>query len=307
MNKRFHGIMFHHFHGYNHPKVQGSICDEELANIINYLKKNYTILNANDFLHKAFNDKLDNKHICLTFDDGLLNQFEIALPVLDDFKIKAFFNIYSSIFTNTPSNLEIFRYFRTTHYKNISNFYKDFFNLVENNDIYLKKEREIFNYDDYLSSSIFLSKEDKWFRYLRDHILSKNKFEELNYILMKKKSFNFLKVQAKLWMKEKDINSLYQSEHQIGLHTHNHPTNINILSLEEQEKEYSLNMSYLTKIIKSKILSMSHPCGRYSSETLEILKKLGITIGFRSNMELKTSASLLEIPRENHTNILEKI
>ena len=58
---------------------------------------------------------------------------------------------------------------------------------------------------------------------------------------------------------------------------------------------------------------MSHPCGSYNLNTLKILKKLKIEIGFRQmigkNLKYKkfiTNQSNLEIAREDHSNIVKK-
>ena len=48
---------------------------------------------------------------------------------------------------------------------------------------------------------------------------------------------------------------------------------------------------------------MSHPCGNYDVDTIEILTNMGIKIGFNRNMSLDNGKSLLEIPREDHANI----
>ena len=52
---------------------------------------------------------------------------------------------------------------------------------------------------------------------------------------------------------------------------------------------------------------MSHPCGNYNDDTLKILKKLGINVGFRSSLVPSNIRSALEIPREDHSNIINKI
>ena len=59
---------------------------------------------------------------------------------------------------------------------------------------------------------------------------------------------------------------------------------------------------------------MSHPCGSYNEDTLQILKELGIELGFKQVMTIerekgmkKINNSFLEIAREDHTNILKKI
>ena len=52
---------------------------------------------------------------------------------------------------------------------------------------------------------------------------------------------------------------------------------------------------------------MAHPLGNYSNDTLKVLKKLGILVGFRDSLKPPTIKSALEIPREDHTNILNTI
>ena len=76
----------------------------------------------------------------------------------------------------------------------------------------------------------------------------------------------------------------------------------------KQLEEYKENLFHLKEILgHSNITSMSHPCGEYNSDSLKILKKLGSKIGFRSNMSTKEIKSNLEIPREDHANILKLI
>ena len=56
---------------------------------------------------------------------------------------------------------------------------------------------------------------------------------------------------------------------------------------------------------------MSHPCGSYNNDTFEILKELGIELGFKQIMTIepekkgmkKINNSFLEIARKNHCEI----
>ena len=50
-----------------------------------------------NFFYKTKKNKIQNYETCITFDDGIKSQFDVAYPVLKDLKIKSFF-IYSSIF-----------------------------------------------------------------------------------------------------------------------------------------------------------------------------------------------------------------
>ena len=89
-NNIFHGIMFHHFHDDKiHKKNQGSISQNEFYNLVKFIgRKN--ILNADDFFVRYKENKLTEKNVCFTFDDAIKSQYDIALPVLEDFKIKVF-------------------------------------------------------------------------------------------------------------------------------------------------------------------------------------------------------------------------
>jgi len=105
--------------------------------------------------------------------------------------------------------------------------------------------------------------------------------------------------------------------HQIGLHSHNHPTLLESLSYDEQKLEYENCISIISKIIdkpKSQIKFMSHPCGSYNHHTLEILKKLGIELGFKQIMAIepekgmkKINNSFLEIARQDHAEIVKRM
>ncbi len=306
-----HGIMFHHFHDFrNFKKTQGSISKNQFIKIINFIgKKN--ILNADEFIYKLTNKKLKTKDVCLTFDDGLKCHFKIIFPILKKLKVKAFFFIYTSIFEKKPDLLEVFRYFRTTYYKNIDDFYSDFFKLSLKYNIDYLKIRKTEKKNIFKNQKIFpfYSNNDILFRILRDKYFSKNTYENLMKEMMKSKNFNYKKIVKKLFMSPSQVIKLSKAGHVIGLHSHSHPTKISNLSYKEQKFEYSKNKKILTKLLNKKIISMSHPCGSYNQNTKKILKNLEIKIGFRSNLNMKnrpkkTGWKPLEIAREDHANII---
>ena len=89
-NNFFHGIMFHHFHDDGiHTKGQGSIDKDDFYKMINFIGRN-NILDADIFFEKFKNNKLKEKEVCLTFDDAIKCQIDVALPVLEELKIKSF-------------------------------------------------------------------------------------------------------------------------------------------------------------------------------------------------------------------------
>ena len=183
-----HGIMFHHFHdNKKHKKSQGSLSANILIKIIKKFRKK-NILNADDFYKKIRQNKLKKTHICLTFDDGIKSQFDIAIPILNKFKVKAFFFIYSSILTNKPDNLEIYRYFRCNYFKNIDDFYEMFFSEISIDLIpfFNSKKKKMIQM---MRTFPYYSINDIKFRILRDDFLTRKNYDFIMKKLFKKKKF----------------------------------------------------------------------------------------------------------------------
>ena len=315
-NKFYHGIMFHHFHDNGiHTKGQGSIDKDDFYKMINFIgRKN--ILDADVFYEKFKNNKLKNNEVCLTFDDAIKSQIDIALPVLEELKIKSFFFVYTSMFEGKPDNLEFFRYFRMNYFNSVYEFYDSFYKILDKdlksffeNNIDKIKEKKI--------KHPVYSIEDIKFRLVRDIFLTKIQYEEIMFSMFKEKQFNHKDFSKKLFFQKNDLQTLNNLGHLIGLHSHNHPTLLEKLNYDEQKNEYEKCLSSISNILKkpkNEIKFMSHPCGSYNNDTLEILKELGIELGFKQIMKIepekgmkKINNSFLEIARQNHSEIYKKM
>jgi len=112
------------------------------------------------------------------------------------------------------------------------------------------------------------------------------------------------KLHNNLWMSTTEIKKLKNDGHVIGLHSHNHPTKMGEKSYKYQESNYIKNKLILENITKDNIICMSHPCNSYNKDTLNILKKIDIKLGFRANL-VEGFNSELEIPRLDHSEILK--
>ena len=124
---------------------------------------------------------------------------------------------------------------------------------------------------------------------------------------MELRGFDVPSFAKNLWITQKHLKALESDGHKIGLHSHSHPTAIHQLPKKAQKKEFSVNYEILSAVLTEPINTMSHPCGMYNADTLEVLKSLGIVVGFVADFSMPEGFSSLEIPREDHANIIKDL
>ncbi|APG95390.1 hypothetical protein SAMCFNEI73_pC1686 (plasmid) [Sinorhizobium americanum] len=227
--------------------------------------------------------------------------------MLDELGIKAFWFIYTSVFEGTVEKLELFRYFRSTAFGDVDDFYHAFFRMVEERlgTLYVKL-REEFDPATYLPNSPFYTWSDRWFRFLRDHVLGQEYFPIIEDMIDASK-FDREKAAQILWLRGEQVRDLADQGHVIGLHSHTHPTTMGKLPYDEQLKEYRSNADYIFRLTGKTARVVSHPCNSYNADTLELLARLGIELGFRADVGQVRTRGPLEYRREDHANLLRLI
>jgi len=291
--------MFHHFHDVKDKRhAQGSITSIQFEKIIINLGIE-NILSPIDWL-KNYNKK-NNKKYCISFDDALLCQYNYALPILKKYNIKSIFFIYSSVFNKKIIEFEIFRRFRYLYYSSFIRFYNDF--LEE----YYKYQKI---YNNIKNICPFYTKEDIYFRIIRDQILKKNEFSKIMNSMISKKT-TIKKLSKNVWMKNHHLKLLSAKNHLLGLHGYNHSFDFKKLTYDQQESELTKNSNHLFKVTKKKPTIIAYPSNSYNKNTINISKKLGVKFGFRANHEdyhkYHKNFHDYEIPRLDHSVLMKNI
>lgn len=305
--------MFHHFHDAKHPKGPGSISQENLENILEFIDP-HRILTPSEWMEKLEGNILSREHLCLTFDDALLCQFDIAVPVLEKYNLKAFWFVYSSVFEGHLGKIEIYRLFRSKFFSNVDDFYNLFFKKVFDSEFSKRakevlEEREIKKQNAF---SPFYSVNDVKFRLIRDRALGKRTYESIMDEIIREYGVTIYDLSKNLWMSNDHLKYLTDCGHIVGLHSYSHPMVLADLSYEEQFEEYEKNYLHLKKVCGGDPVAMSHPTNSYNEITFEILRHLGIRCGFRSNMfpkqeDGKINPNKFEIARQDHSNIMKML
>jgi len=301
-----HGIMLHHFCGGPHPKGQGAIDAEQFADLITAVGRD-RILPAEEWVARTNQGTLHDGDLCITFDDALRCQYDIALPVLERFGITAFWFVYSSVFEGGVEPLEVFRYFRTVAFPDIDAFYRAFDEAWQGSEHAETIRAGIagFDFDTYYPEIKIYTTADRRFRYIRDEILGPQRYELIMWRMIDLAGWRERIPANLLWLDDDCLRRLSAAGHVIGLHSYSHPTLLEKLPLAEQRTQYERNLRHIRQTIGRAPHTVSHPCNSYLPETLPLLRDLGVTVGFRADMS-KLDYSPLELPRIDHALLVRQ-
>lgn len=302
-----YGIMFHHFREECEKNGPGAITADQFASILEHVGIE-NIIPAWEWHARMKAGKVNPGEVCLTFDDALHCQYDIALPVMESYSLTAYWFVYSSVLLGGIETLEIYRHFRTHFFESEEHFCEAFFKVVDSSPYREEVASELngFEAENYLWEFPFYTNAERKFRFIRDMILGHVRYNGLMHSMLKESKLDEVELTRKLWLDSEHLRDLDTKGHVIGLHSFSHPTKLSSLTVERQREEYSKNFTHLKDVLGKSPTSMSHPCNSYDSDTLQILRELGIEIGFCANMHGQ-GETLFEIPREDHMNILKTI
>ena len=304
-----HGLMFHRFHkSTGSPAGQGSLTELEFEEIINYVGP-ARILSAQEWLWKVKSNSLQKSDLCITFDDGLRSQFNVALPVLERYKLKAFWFVFSSVFDGEIDRNEVYNRFATEEFTSFDVFVEEFLRFCPvTYRVLMNKGYEQFA-QNLREQFPFYSENDIKFRFIRTKLLIRSDFEKVIDSMIEAKRLSASKIAEDLWLTNEHLQSLHENGHCIGLHSYDHPFVMADLPAEKQEEQYARNYKHISHATKESVECMSHPLNSYDADTIEILSRMGIICGFRSNMTEPIgkliNAHRLELAREDGVNILK--
>ena len=248
-------LSFHHINSSHGTSFEGSYPEDNLSRLAN---------------------SPDAGDIIYTFDDALKCQFDAAFNCLLDHRERVYFFITTSHLENKIPQHLILRYVRETLNLCGINFYDEFFKEIELLLGINTKNLESIYPVNFLSSYKFYTPSCRAYRYLRDYVLDKEVFMRLHLELLRKASSKSLETLiGEIMMSADQIKTLAQY-FKIGLHSHSHPTNIDMLDHSLVLNEYKTNHDYIIGLTGLPPTSAAFPCGRYNLAAIEVLESLGI-------------------------------
>jgi peptidoglycan/xylan/chitin deacetylase (PgdA/CDA1 family) len=237
-----------------------------LKNQGNFIEPNYLVENLNEVLES------EDNHFLITFDDGLKEQFEFALPILDELNIPALF------FVNSINHIEkkVSLAHKIHLVRSVISSEIIYKNLVDDTNrqlsqLEIQKAHQFYRFDTHQSAQL------KYFLNVLLDSTTQEKF--INSIFTQ--HFNENEVLGKLYMSTTEIQQLVQRGF-IGSHTHTHlPLGI----YDEKTILYELETTkkYLENLGGGTIDYVAYPYGTKEAATEEVgnlAKHVGYKIGF---------------------------
>lgn len=229
----------------------------EFEKLMVYFKNNFNIVSLPKLFEIYRNkEKVNKKTIALTFDDGYINNFTVALPILKKHNIPATFYLISEGLVNKEFYV-----------------WPDVIDLIQKNtkeDIHLSFG--IFKYPNFYCDELKTSLVD---------LMKKSAEKREEYLNEIKQKYPVYHAEAakfpeliKLINKEELLNYKNETLIEYGSHTHLH-YNLEFLNQEKCFEEVSGSKAIIEECIKKPVISLAFPDGSYNNETINQCQKAG--------------------------------
>lgn len=267
---------------------------------IEYMKNNFNIVTMEQVIDSVEGKSdLPENALLLTFDDGYVDNYTFALPVLEEYGVQGSFFIPGKTFA-THRLLDV----NKIHYILAS---ADIYKLVED----VKREMDYYRgiendyaptdelFNEYAVANRFDVKETIFVKRMLQTVLpekirntiSSNLFEK--YVDVTEEQLAY-----ELYMTEEQIRTMKRHGMFIGIHGYDHYW-LGNLSPEQMKQDISMALDTMDEFIDRKHWVMNYPYGNYNNDVLEYIKNQGACVGLTTEVRIADIDvdSALELPR----------
>lgn len=257
-----------------HNRIKGLEINE-FNTQLNYIKKNYTVISADDiFDFYLNNEKIPNNSALLTFDDGYIDHYVNVLPLLESNNIKGSFYIPASpIEKNIVLDVNKIQ-FLINAFKDI----KLLINEIKDEINELKKTISIKEFEEYYNIFAVANRWDNKEtifvkRFLQKGLTRKLRSKLIHKLFIKYVSIDESEFSNNLYMNFSQIRDLKSQGHHIGCHGDHHLW-WNLISNEEIHSEIDSSLKFLKKIgCDTSHWSACYPYGGVDKKCTKILSE----------------------------------
>lgn len=294
--KRLYIAMYHYTRDLQHsryPNIKGM--DQQLFRAqIEYMNSNFNIVTMEQVIDAVRGrEELPDSALLLTFDDGYIDNYTFAFPVLEEYNVQGSFFIPGKTFT-THQLLDV----NKIHYilasadiKQLTADVKRQMDYYRGQEYQYPSTAELFH--EYAVANRFDCEETIFVKRMLQTVLPENLRNTISSNLFEKYvGVTEERLAYELYMTEEQIRTMKRHGMFIGCHGYDHYW-LGNLSPEQMRRDISMALQVIDQFIDRKQWVMNFPYGNYNSDVLEYIKGQGACIG------LTTEVRVAEIGKDN--------
>lgn len=274
-----------------YPNIKG--LDLELfKRQLDFFKKNFSVVRMEDVIEAANGEKvLPENALLLTFDDGYIDNFTVAFPLLMERGMQGSFFIPGRTFTENVL-LDVNKIHFVLASAPIDQLVKDLEVLVKGS---ASDYPDIPSYDElyaiYAKRNRFDDENTVFCKRILQTVLPEELRISISSILFEKYvGFSESNFSRELYMNRDQIRLMKKSGMFIGLHGYDHYWLAN-LSEEQMHRDIDKALEVMDEFIDRRCWVMNYPYGNYSEEVISYVKKRGCVLGVTTEVRMADVSS----------------
>ena len=267
---------------------------------IEFMTRHFNVITMEQVMDAVENgSELPEKALLLTFDDGYIDNYTFAFPVLEELGVQGSFFIPGKTFT-THQLLDVNKIHYILASANICELLEDVKREMERyrgGEFSYASTDELFN--EYAVANRFDTKETVFVKRMLQtvlpeklrNVISSNLFEK--YVGVTEEQLAY-----EIYMTRDQIRTMKRHGMFIGIHGYDHYW-LGNLEPEKMREDISLALDALDEFIDRKRWAMNYPYGSYNRNVVEYISGKGACVGFTTDVRIAEIGKdpALELPR----------
>lgn len=269
-----------------YPEIKG--LDQQLfRQQLEFMKENFNIVTMEQVMDAVEKKcKLPEKALLLTFDDGYVDNYTYAMPLLEEFGVQGSFFIPGKTFA-THQLLDV----NKIHYMlACADIYKLVDDVKEKMEFYRGREfdfpetEELWN--QYAVANRWDCKETIFVKRMLQTVLPERLRNQISSDLFEKYvGMTEEQLAYELYMTEEQVRTMKRHGMFIGIHGYDHYW-LGNLPEEQMQQDIKMALDTLDEFIDRKRWVMNYPYGNYSDDVLKYVKTEGACVGLTTEVRL---------------------
>lgn len=299
MNNKLYISMYHYTRDLIHSRYPGikGISTNLFEKQLLFFLHNFNVVTMEQVIEAVESKKeLPDKAILLTFDDGYIDNYLYAMPLLEKYGIQGSFFIPGKTFTEHKL-LDVNKIHYILASDDIRNIYDELLRRIEyyrGTEFEFESTEELI--DRYSVASRFDNKETIFVKRMLQTVLP----ETLRNIISSELFKKFVGIDEEilayeLYMSEEQIRTMKRHGMFIGVHGHSHYW-LGNLPKEKMQEDILTSLDIMSEFINKDHWVMNYPYGSYNKDVLNFVKEQGACIGLTT--DVKVADLLIDNPLE---------